>query len=111
MVKITPPVAGRLVHLHRQLGDPVKVGEALITMDSSDISVARADNAKAQSALLLARQEFDRQKLLFDAEIAARKDYEAAQQRWPQPAPMRALRATAWPSLVPMCRPARAAAM
>jgi cobalt-zinc-cadmium efflux system membrane fusion protein len=80
MVKITPPVAGRLVHLHRQLGDPVKVGEALITMDSSDISVARADNAKAQSALLLARQEFDRQKLLFDAEIAARKDYEAAQQ-------------------------------
>ncbi|UUC93024.1 efflux RND transporter periplasmic adaptor subunit [Comamonas sp. C11] len=80
MVKITPPVAGRLVRLHRQLGDPVKVGEALITMDSSDISVARADNAKAQSALLLARQEFDRQKLLFDAEIAARKDYEAAQQ-------------------------------
>ena len=56
MVKITPPVAGRLVRLHRQLGDPVKAGEALITMDSSDISGARADNAKAQSALLLARQ-------------------------------------------------------
>ncbi|MFN3733308.1 efflux RND transporter periplasmic adaptor subunit [Comamonas testosteroni] len=80
MVKITPPVAGRLVRLHRQLGDPVKAGEALITMDSSDISGARADNAKAQSALLLARQEFDRQKLLFNAEIAARKDYETAQQ-------------------------------
>ncbi|MBV8247468.1 MAG: efflux RND transporter periplasmic adaptor subunit [Comamonas sp.] len=80
LVKIMPPVAGRLVRLHRQLGDPVKAGEALITMDSSDISGARADNTKAQSALLLARQEFDRQKLLFDAEIAARKDYEAAQQ-------------------------------
>ena len=80
LVKITPPVAGRLVRLHRQLGDPVKAGEALITMDSSDISSARAENAKAQSALLHARQEFDRQKLLFDAEIAARKDYEAAQQ-------------------------------
>ena len=80
LVKITPPVAGRLVRLHRQLGDPVKAGEALITMDSSDISSARADNAKAQSALLHAKQEFDRQKLLFDAEIAARKDYEAAQQ-------------------------------
>ncbi|MDR2297900.1 MAG: efflux RND transporter periplasmic adaptor subunit [Comamonas sp.] len=80
LVKITPPVAGRLVKLHRQLGDPVKAGEALITMDSSDISSARADNAKAQSALLHAKQEFDRQKLLFDAEIAARKDYEAAQQ-------------------------------
>lgn len=80
LVKITPPVAGRLVRLHRQLGDPVKAGEALITMDSSEISNVRADNAKAQSALLHARQEFERQKLLFDAEIAARKDYEAAQQ-------------------------------
>ena len=48
LVKITPPVAGRLVRLHRQLGDPVKAGEALITMDSSDISGARA-------ALLVAR--------------------------------------------------------
>lgn len=26
LVKITPPVAGRLVRLHRQLGDPVKAG-------------------------------------------------------------------------------------
>ena len=90
LVKITPPVAGRLVRLHRQLGDPVKAGEALITMDSSDISVARADNAKAQSALLLARQEFDRQKLLFDAEIAARKDYDANHAKWQVPLQVRA---------------------
>ncbi|WP_448678019.1 efflux RND transporter periplasmic adaptor subunit [Delftia acidovorans] len=80
LVRITPPVAGRLVRLHHQLGDAVKAGDALITMDSSEISSVRAEHAKAQAALLHARQEFDRQKLLFDAEIAARKDYEAAQQ-------------------------------
>ncbi|WP_353179567.1 efflux RND transporter periplasmic adaptor subunit [Delftia acidovorans] len=80
LVRITPPVAGRLVRLHHQLGDAVKAGDALITMDSSEISSVRAEHAKSQAALLHARQEFDRQKLLFDAEIAARKDYEAAQQ-------------------------------
>ena len=80
LVRITPPVAGRLVRLHHQLGDAVKAGDALITMDSSEISGVRAEHAKAQAALLHARQEYDRQKLLFDAEIAARKDYEAAQQ-------------------------------
>jgi cobalt-zinc-cadmium efflux system membrane fusion protein len=80
LVRITPPVAGRLVRLHRQLGDAVKAGDALITMDSSDISAVRADHTKAQAAVVHARQEYERQKLLFDAEIAARKDYEAAQQ-------------------------------
>ena len=80
LVRITPPVAGRLVRLHRQLGDAVRAGDALITMDSSEISGVRAEHAKAQAALVHARQEYERQKLLFDAEIAARKDYEASQQ-------------------------------
>ena len=35
---ITPPVAGRLVHLHRQLGDLVKVGEAFDHHGLSPIS-------------------------------------------------------------------------
>lgn len=80
LVRITPPVAGRLVRLHHQLGDAVRAGEPLITMDSSEISGVRAEHTKAQAALIRARQEYERQKLLYDAEIAARKDYEAAQQ-------------------------------
>ncbi|WP_027017277.1 efflux RND transporter periplasmic adaptor subunit [Comamonas composti] len=80
LVKITPPVVGRLVRLHHQLGDAVKAGQALITMDSSEVSGVRAEHSKAQAALVQARQEYERQKLLFDAEIAARKDYEAAHQ-------------------------------
>ena len=79
LVKITPPLSGRITRLQRALGDSVKAGDALFTLDSAELSAAHADNSKAKSALLQARQELQRQKTLFEAEIAARKDYEAAQ--------------------------------
>ncbi|WCM93965.1 efflux RND transporter periplasmic adaptor subunit [Acidovorax sp. NCPPB 2350] len=80
LVKITPPLSGRIVRLHRQLGDPVKAGDPLVTIDSPDLGAAHSENAKAQAALLQARLEFDRQKTLRDEDISARKDFEAAQQ-------------------------------
>ena len=79
LVKITPPLAGRITRLQRALGDSVKAGEPLFTLDSAELSAAYADDSKAKSALLQARQELERQKTLFEAEIAARKEYEAAQ--------------------------------
>jgi cobalt-zinc-cadmium efflux system membrane fusion protein len=79
LVKITSPVTGRVERLHRALGDAVRAGDALFTLDSSDLSSAYGDAAKAKAALQQARRDLDRQKLLFDADIAARKDYEAAQ--------------------------------
>ncbi|WP_370679521.1 efflux RND transporter periplasmic adaptor subunit [Comamonas sp. GB3 AK4-5] len=79
LVKLAPPVAGRLVQIHRALGDAVRAGDPLFTMDSADMANVRADQAKAQATLLHAQREADRQKLLLDAEIAARKDYEAAE--------------------------------
>lgn len=79
LVKVTPPLAGRIVKLHRTLGDAVKAGDALFTLDSSDLGTVYNEHAKAQSALLQARREFERQKALFDGDISARKDYEAAQ--------------------------------
>ena len=84
LVRITPPVAGRITHLQRNLGDSVKLGDALFTLDSAELSAAYAEHSKASSALLQARQELQRQKTLFDAEIAARKDYEAAQASYDQ---------------------------
>ncbi len=84
LVKITPPLPGRITRLQRALGDSVKAGDALFTLDSAELSAAHADNSKAKSALLQARQELQRQKTLFEAEIAARKDYEAAQAAFDQ---------------------------
>lgn len=79
LVKLSPPVAGRLVRIHRALGDAVRAGDVLVTMDSADMANVRADQSKTQAALAQARREAERQKLLLDADIAARKDYEAAQ--------------------------------
>lgn len=79
LVKITSPVTGRVERLHRSLGDAVRTGDALFTLDSSDLSAAYGDAAKARAALQQADRDLARQKLLFDADISARKDYEAAQ--------------------------------
>jgi len=84
LVKITPPLAGRITRLQRSLGDSVKAGDALFTLDSAELSTAHADDSKAKSALLQARQELQRQKTLFEAEIAAHKDYEAARAAFDQ---------------------------
>jgi cobalt-zinc-cadmium efflux system membrane fusion protein len=84
LVKITPPLAGRITRLQRALGDSVRAGDPLFTLDSAELSAAYADDSKAKSALLQARQELERQKTLFEAEIAARKEYEAAQAAFAQ---------------------------
>ena len=84
LVKIMPPLAGRITRLQRSLGDSVKAGDPLFTLDSAELSAAYADDSKARSALLQARQELERQKTLFEAEIAARKEYEAAQATFAQ---------------------------
>lgn len=84
LVKITPPLPGRITRLQRALGDSVKAGDPLFTLDSAELSAAYADDSKAKSALLQARQELERQKTLFEAEIAARKEYEAAQAAFAQ---------------------------
>ncbi|APA66960.1 efflux RND transporter periplasmic adaptor subunit [Janthinobacterium sp. 1_2014MBL_MicDiv] len=84
LVKITPPLAGRITRLQRALGDSVKAGDPLFTLDSAELSAAYADDSKARSALLQARQELERQKTLFEAQIAARKEYESAQASYEQ---------------------------
>ncbi|TXD70999.1 efflux RND transporter periplasmic adaptor subunit [Mitsuaria sp. TWR114] len=56
-----------------------RAGDVLFTLDSSDLSAARGDAARARDAAAQASRDLDRQQLLFDADIAARKDLEAAQ--------------------------------
>lgn len=79
LVKVTPPLAGRIVSINKQLGDEVKAGEVLFTIDSADMAQAGADQAKAQSALSLAQRNLARQHELAQGDIAARRDVEQAQ--------------------------------
>jgi membrane fusion protein, heavy metal efflux system len=79
LVKIVPPIGGRIEHVYKGLGDAVRAGEPLLTLDSADLAQATSDATKAQAALALADRALTRQQDLVTAEIAARKDLEQAQ--------------------------------
>lgn len=84
LVKIVPPLAGRIVRLHAALGDVVRKGDPLLTLDSAALSAAQGEAGKARAAQREARLNLERQRTLFEAEIVARKDYEQAQLAYAQ---------------------------
>jgi cobalt-zinc-cadmium efflux system membrane fusion protein len=86
LVKVTSPLAGRIVRLGKQLGDEVKAGDVLFIVDSPDFAQAGADAAKAQAALTLARRNLERQRELDKSDLAARRDLEQAQSDYEQAA-------------------------
>jgi cobalt-zinc-cadmium efflux system membrane fusion protein len=79
LIKVVPPVSGRIDKLYKRLGDTVKVGDPLFTLDSADLSQAWSDAGKAQAALTLAQRNLARQQELSRAEIAAKKDLQQAE--------------------------------
>ncbi|WP_420992369.1 efflux RND transporter periplasmic adaptor subunit [Cupriavidus sp. 30B13] len=84
LVRIVPPLPGRVARLHVALGDAVRPGDALLTLDSAELSAARGEAGKARAAQQQARLELERQRTLLDAEIAARKDFEQARLAYAQ---------------------------
>jgi len=79
LVRIAPPLSGRIVRLHADLGDAVRKGEPLITFDSAELSTAQAEAGKTRAALRETQLELERQRTLYAEEIAARKDLEQAE--------------------------------
>ena len=73
------PVSGRVTAIDAAPGDSVKQGQALAHIDSPDYDSAVADDDKAQTDLRAKKSAYDRAKLLLDAGVLARKDYEAAE--------------------------------
>lgn len=84
LVKIVPPVAGRIVRIVKRLGDAVAAGDALLVIDSADLAQAFSDASKADAAERMARRNLDRQHELLKADIAARKDVEQAESDYAQ---------------------------
>ncbi len=79
IVRMYPPVAGRVARLHVQLGSIVTKGQVLATLHSPDFTQAQGDYVKARSALQVARRQLERQKDLLEHKIAAGRDVEQAQ--------------------------------
>lgn len=76
--RVFPPVAGRLVKLHVQLGDRVERGQLLASLNSPDFFAAQNDYLKAKNAVQLTSRALKRQQELQEKKIAAQKDVEQA---------------------------------
>ena len=75
---IFPPLSGRLLKLHVQLGDTVTNGQLLASLSSPDFLAAQNDYVKAKSAVQLTSKALRRQQALLENKVAAEKDVEQA---------------------------------
>jgi cobalt-zinc-cadmium efflux system membrane fusion protein len=79
LIKVLPPVAGRVLQLKVQLGERVTAGQPLVVIDSPDLGSAYADYDRAKAAMALARKSLDRQRGLAKIGGAAEKDLQQAE--------------------------------
>ncbi len=66
LVKITPRVTGKIVSVAAVVGDPVRAGQTLALLESSELSAAQAECEQARIGLSLARKTLARQRKLAD---------------------------------------------
>jgi cobalt-zinc-cadmium efflux system membrane fusion protein len=79
LVKVLPPLAGRITQLQVQLGERVKEGQALAVLDSPDLGTAYADHERATVLLELARKNRDRARDLSKIGGAAVRELQQAE--------------------------------
>ncbi|HEY2135437.1 MAG TPA: efflux RND transporter periplasmic adaptor subunit, partial [Xanthobacteraceae bacterium] len=79
LIKVLPPVAGRVIQLKALLGARVAAGEPLVVMESSDLVGAYADYDRAKVQLALTLKTRDRQRGLAKIGGAAEKDLQQAE--------------------------------
>lgn len=84
--RVTPPITGRVVKVDVDLGDTVRAGESLATLQSPELAELRTALRQGQAEAALAKSNLERaEKLSTDGSIAqkellrARSDFERAQ--------------------------------
>jgi cobalt-zinc-cadmium efflux system membrane fusion protein len=77
--RVSSPIAGRVVSLHGEVGDQVKLAQVLAELDAPDVGTADADWQKARADQVKKQRAFDRAKILFEGEVLAKKDFESAE--------------------------------
>lgn len=79
LIKVTPPLAGRVTQLKVTLGEQVKAGQPLVVIDSPDLAAAYSDYDRAKALLALSLKNRDRQRGLSKIGGAAEKDLQQAE--------------------------------
>jgi len=78
LTQVFTPYQGRIVDLFAKVGDEVKKGQPLFTIDSPDLVQASSTLISAAAVLELTTHNLERMKMLFAARAAAQKDFEQA---------------------------------
>lgn len=79
LVKVLPPLAGRIIQVKVQLGQRVEAGQALAVLDSPDLAAAYADYDRAKVVLSLAAKTRARLRELTRIGGGAIKDQQQAE--------------------------------
>jgi membrane fusion protein, heavy metal efflux system len=76
---LTARADGAVVRINKRLGDPVGAGETVALLESREAAAFVAERSAAAARAQAARAAADREQRLFDANVTARQDLEAAQ--------------------------------
>jgi cobalt-zinc-cadmium efflux system membrane fusion protein len=76
------PVTGRVLAIKAQLGQHVKKGDPLATIESPDIGSAVSDVHKAEADLIAAEHDLKRKKDLYEQKAGSASDLEAAEDNY-----------------------------
>ena len=79
LIKVAPPLSGRVTQLKVTLGEQVKAGQPLFVIDSPDLASAYSDHDRARALLALALTNRDRQRGLLKFGGTAEKDMQQAE--------------------------------
>jgi membrane fusion protein, heavy metal efflux system len=78
LTQVFTPYQGRIVGLFAKIGDEVKKGETLFTIDSPDLVQASSVLISAAGVLDLTNRNLDRLKMLYSTRAVSQKDLEQA---------------------------------
>ncbi len=79
LIRVLPPLAGRIIQLKVQLGERVEAGQPLVVLDSPDLAAAYADYDRAKVLLELAEKIRSRQRDLAKIGGGAIKEQQQAE--------------------------------
>jgi cobalt-zinc-cadmium efflux system membrane fusion protein len=79
IVKVLPPLAGRITQLRVQLGEEVRQGQPLLVLDAPDLGTAYADYERATANLALAIKNRDRLRDLVKSSAIAVREVQQAE--------------------------------
>lgn len=79
IARVGPKMSGRVTRLSKGVGDAVKAGEALATLNSPELGRAKADYLVAATTARVTRENSDREKALFDKGVGTERDWRNAE--------------------------------